>query len=276
MQKYSLLRWGGGKYYSVNQIVPFVKPKANFAEIFGGSLVITLNLPRGRKTEVVNDINKDLYNFWNIIRTKPDEFTERIKYVFNGELWHGELMDENTDVSLAVAFYLRNRNSYSGFGDTGKIRYSFSNNPLWKDISWWADRLRDVRIYNLDFKDILKRLNKLTTDWVLYCDPPYYEAGAKGEFMYVDAGQKKDVGFLPEDHAALSELLKDSPHDWILSYDDCPEVRDLYEGFYFRTFRKTYCGSSSNKKKVGGELLVSNKKFQQYGTSKLSSFGTSK
>ncbi len=269
---FSLLRWGGGKYYHVSKITRYIDPRVNSCEVFGGSIVITLNLPvvKKSKSEVVNDINSDIFNFWTVIRDKPGDFEERIKFVFNGEQWHDELMEEGTDVSRAVAFYLRNRNSFSGFGDTGKIKYTFANNPFLRQVDWWAERLRNVRIYNLDFRDIIERVNNLNQEWILYCDPPYYKAGGKGVGMYVEAKAdgNNDVGFTPKDHRDLHELLAGSDKHWFLSYDDNPTVRDLYKDYHFKTIRKTYCGSANKeKKRRGKEVLISNRSFRVFGRS---------
>ncbi|KKL03797.1 hypothetical protein LCGC14_2622550, partial [marine sediment metagenome] len=53
---------------------------------------------------------------------------------------------------------------------------------------------------------------------LVYLDPPYFEKG----------GQCYKHSFSEEDHVRLATALRDTHHQWVLSYDDCPEVRDLY------------------------------------------------
>lgn len=55
-------------------------------------------------------------------------------------------------------------------------------------------------------------------DALLYLDPPYY---VKGNDLY-------QCGFTHEDHKRLSDALKSTGHRWVLSYDDHPDVRELY------------------------------------------------
>jgi DNA adenine methylase len=53
---------------------------------------------------------------------------------------------------------------------------------------------------------------------VLFFDPPYF-----------DKPQLYRCGF--DDHERLAHLLKQTPHDWLLTYQDDPEVWELYEGW---------------------------------------------
>jgi len=53
---------------------------------------------------------------------------------------------------------------------------------------------------------------------VVYLDPPYY---VKGNDLY-------QFGFTVEDHERLANVLRGTKHKWLLSYDDCPEIRSLY------------------------------------------------
>lgn len=58
---------------------------------------------------------------------------------------------------------------------------------------------------------------------ILYLDPPYYH---KGKDLYQHA-------FDEADHRNLCESLKFCPHSFLLSYDDCDEIRDLYSSQEF-------------------------------------------
>ena len=53
---------------------------------------------------------------------------------------------------------------------------------------------------------------------VIYLDPPYYD---KGNELY-------ECSFTCADHERLAGLLKASKHRWVLFYDDCPAIRELY------------------------------------------------
>lgn len=55
---------------------------------------------------------------------------------------------------------------------------------------------------------------------LFYLDPPYYEA----EKYYPDR-------FMPEDHERLKDALTRIRGKFILSYNDCPEIREMYKGY---------------------------------------------
>ena len=74
---------------------------------------------------------------------------------------------------------------------------------------------RDVLVSSTDFEEVLRPGSRS----LVYLDPPYYE---KGGDLYHHA-------FSEDDHRRLAACLKSTRHSWVLSYDDCPQVRALYE-----------------------------------------------
>ena len=56
----------------------------------------------------------------------------------------------------------------------------------------------------------------------MYLDPPYYQ---KGQALYLNSYQHKD-------HLALRDLLAQHRDlRWIVSYDNVPQITELYDGF---------------------------------------------
>ena len=108
--------------------------------------------------------------------------------------------------------------------------------------------IRDSACTNLDFEDLIKENGKA----FLYVDPPYY---VKGNDLY-------QCGFTQEDHERLAKALYETPHSWVLSYDDCQEIRDLYQWAsvksvdvnYSITATKEHSGERRSRKK--SELII--------------------
>ena len=73
-------------------------------------------------------------------------------------------------------------------------------------------------IENVDFEQLLKTYDR--PDALFYLDPPYYEA----EKYYPDR-------FQPEDHARLRQALGRLRGRFIVSYNDCPKIRELYQDY---------------------------------------------
>jgi DNA adenine methylase len=92
---------------------------------------------------------------------------------------------------------------------------------------------------SLDFEEVIRAEG----DAVFYLDPPYVAAGKR---LYEHA-------FKEADHRRLAEALK-SRDKWLLSYDDHPLVRELFNGCYVYpvSLRHQIPGTSE-----GMELLIS-------------------
>jgi site-specific DNA-adenine methylase len=76
----SPIKWKGGKSHSVKTIVPIIPEHKCYVEpFFGGGWVFFAK--EKSKVEVINDINSQLVNFYEVLRTQPKEFEERMKNV---------------------------------------------------------------------------------------------------------------------------------------------------------------------------------------------------
>jgi DNA adenine methylase len=72
----------------------------------------------------------------------------------------------------------------------------------------------EVRVTSLDCLEVLGG----SVPALVYLDPPYFQAG---RVCYRNS-------FNLTDHQRLAAALRRTNHQWVLSYDDCPEIRDLY------------------------------------------------
>ncbi len=120
-------------------------------------------------------------------------------------------------------------------------------------------RLQRTNIECLDYSVLLERHDK--ADVFFYCDPPYFET----ENYY------KSKTF---DHEHLAELLKKSKSRWILSYNACPEICELYADYNQRVIQRR-CGLNNKKAKDFAELLVWNFDEQVAQTSLLDFYSDS-
>ena len=91
---------------------------------------------------------------------------------------------------------------------------------MWKNfplITAAAKRLQTVVIENKDCVKLISQYDRKES--FFYCDPPYYETEG-----YYEGG-----GFGRDDHTRLAEALVTMQGKFLLSYNDCPEIRDLYD-----------------------------------------------
>jgi DNA adenine methylase len=102
--------------------------------------------------------------------------------------------------------------------------------------------------------DVAELIEDISCSSLLYLDPPYF---VKGNDLY-------QFGFSREDHARLSTTLKNTQHAWLLSYDDCPEIRELYKWACIEAIDVNYSITALKDKDTGErrsrtktELLIS-------------------
>ena len=94
-----------------------------------------------------------------------------------------------------------------------------------------------------DFSEILAN-NK--NDHVYYFDPPYY---VKGGVLY-------QCSFTEYDHKRLATLIRGLKGSWVLSYDECDEIRKLYDWASIEKMGVNYSIGGATRK---SELLIYNK-----------------
>ena len=104
-----------------------------------------------------------------------------------------------------------------------KIHYEFSH------LTVHSEKCTDY-----DFQDLI---TDTSVPALLYLDPPYY---VKGNVLY----QEK---FSCEDHTRLATLLHETKHCWLLSYDDCPEIRELYKWAHLESVDVNYSITAAKK-----------------------------
>lgn len=150
----------------------------------------------------------------------------------------------------------RKKCNISGQGSTSEVKYPidcrWSPKSICKKVKQLSNRLRtfdirDNKCTNLDFTDVI---NDNENKAVIYLDPPYY---VKGNDLY-------QHGFSIEDHKRLAKTLKNTNHKWILSYDDCFEIRELYNWAIIKDIDSVNYSITALKDKTTGERISRTKK----------------
>jgi len=100
----------------------------------------------------------------------------------------------------------------------------FDKKELISRIKRIAKYKKKIHLYNIDAIELVRKFQKESKDsqTIFYFDPPYY---LKGESLYTNY-------YKPNDHRKISEAIKKIKNSrWIISYDDVPEIKNLYKGF---------------------------------------------
>ena len=244
----TVLRYPGGKSRAVQTIREyFPKNIDSVCSPFLGGASIEISCASDGLKVFGSDAFPPLVNFWNHALSQPVLLAERVKVyhpLTRSKFYNLQKGFNNLDSDLekAAVFFVLNRSSFSGTTLSGGMS---PNHPRFTETI--INKLRDFKASNLDVQcaDYKIAINN-HTDMFLYLDPPY----ANGGRLY---GKKGDMheGF---DHEELAGILN-KRDNWVLSYNDCNLIRDLYSNHEIIQPEWSY-GMSSNK--GSNELLIVN------------------
>lgn len=253
----SFMSWVGGKKALRDAVLARFPPYyERYIEVFGGAGWVLFHKPPGVDFEVWNDFNGNLANLYRCVRDSPDKLKCRLRYVLNSRedfdwlsgLHKQGLFQRFRDIDRAAKFYQLIRYSYA----SGLDSYAGQPHSIWSDfpmIDLAARRLQKVVIENKDFEKLIRQYDRPVS--FFYCDPPYFAT----ESYY------KDVGFTEKDHIRLRDALLEITGKFLVSYNDCPEIRKLWDkpGIYIEEISRL--NNMAQRYESGSryaELLISN------------------
>lgn len=252
------LKWHGGKSYLAACIVELMPPRCDnpnapalsdpgwlhYVEPYAGGLAVLLALDPTGISEVVNDLNGKLMNFWGAIANRSTfelfqrwaqatPFAERC-WELSGETEYIRDKDQ-IDPSAAVAFFVRCRQSLAGRMDSfAPLTRNRTRRGMNEQASAWLGaveglpavhkRLQRVVVLNRDALDVIRQQDGPRT--LFYLDPPYlHETRATtGEYAHE---------MTRADHVALLDVLATLKGRFLLSgyRSDLYDVRANREGW---------------------------------------------
>lgn len=282
---YSPLRYPGGK----GKLAPFMKKIIDatghkggiYIEPFAGGAGIALDLLLSNTVSeiVINDYDKGIYSFWKAILTETNRFINNVRTaeltVAEWERQHEIYISQQAKYSYELGFatFYLNRTNRSGIikggviggkeqGGKWTMDVRFNKENLEKRIRDIAKQKSRIHLYNKDINSfLLNYVPKYSKNALIYFDPPYYE---KGRELYMNYLQHRDHVRIKTKIEQLQEI------DWVITYDNCSEILDLYRDHICKRIRWNY--SAATKRSVDeiiifrhegmipDELIVGNKK----------------
>ena len=244
------LSWPGNKRLLAPQIIERMPEHKTYVEPFGGSLAVLMRKEPSR-CEVVNDIDGDLIRFYRVVKYHIDELFLELRWVlYSREEFQGYREQLGfTDIQRAARWFLCNKMSFGGLGrhfGTSKTRSAPSRQNLIYGLEELSDRLDKVIIEHLDWREMLKRYDSPVT--CFFCDPPYTTGTQEAYSTRWDEAE----------HIALRDILLNLKGTFILTYDDSPFVRDLYNGCKLHTISQKKGINNRAGKKPGrlNQLII--------------------
>lgn len=265
---YSPLRYPGGKgklasfmEYMIDQLG---HRGGTYIEPFAGGAGIAIELLQKKVVSkiVINDYDKGIWSCWKAILTETNRFVEAVREVpLTIEEWTKQrniCLNQNDKYSFELGFatFYMNRTNRSGIIKGGiiggqeqsgqwKMNARFNREDLVKRILDIAARKDNIKLYNKDIKSFIINYIPLYEDNALiYFDPPYFK---KGKQLYMNF-------FRLEDHKQIEAIIRENVNcDWIITYDDVPEIESIYDTYSMSLYDLNY---SVSKKCKASELMI--------------------
>lgn len=274
MRQLSPLRYPGGKAKFYNNIIKIFNDnnieKPIYCEAFAGGAGLALLLLKNNIVDklILNDIDKSIYCFWKSILDFNKEFCEMINSV-NIDLVEREIqkkiqkdkdildLTKKSDIlKLGFSTFFLNRVNRSGIIRAGviggieqngnyKMGCRFNKNNLIERIKEINKYKKKIEFYNLDAIDFLKKIENKKKIFIFF-DPPYFQ---KGKDLYTNF-------YMIEDHINLAKHISNLKQDWITTYDNTEEIKEIYSEFQIKEFDILY---SLEKKRKAKEILICKK-----------------
>lgn len=262
----SPLRYPGGKGLLYSRLRTIIRENNLTSSVYvepyaGGAGAALALLVSGQVERIaINDLDPAVFAFWNAVVTQPDEFTALVNSVeLSVDEWERQrevylTSARDNHLPLGFATFYLNRTNRSGVLNGGpiggkdqtgnyKIDARFNREGLAERIRLIALHADRIAVTNEDGLRVIERYSD-RDDAFIYADPPYFE---KAGSLYLNA-------FQDSDHRALANCLKGVQRaKWILTYDNVPQVAELYSDLRRRLFALNY---SAHRVMKASEIMV--------------------
>lgn len=253
----SLISRQGGKSRLYKKLIPLIPEHLYYAEVFGGAGWLLLNKDES-VIEIFNDIEGNIVNLFRVVRDFPGEFCNRLNYdVVSRKTFDDykklpfDLLDP---IDRAVKWYYVYYNSFNA-DRMSFLKRNVKTNPnrfisrLPDLTKAFADRMINVVIENLDFRDFFKKYNG--KEFFYYLDPPYYDMHGY------------EIEFNEQDHQDLANILTQTKGQFLLSYNAHPKILEMYSKFTIIKVDANYQAANrpnayTNKSNIGQEIVIMN------------------
>lgn len=265
----SPLRYPGGKAFLAPYFTDLIQRNGmvdgHYAEPYCGGAGLAIELLTNEIVRKIhlNDADRRIYSFWYSILYDTEEFLKLLRDTpisiseWKKQRYISTLRHDTDHLHLGFSTFYMNRCNRSGIISGGPIG-GYAQNGKWKldarfskpelatRIEFLANYSNRISLSNVDALEFLKALernHRPDQRLLTYLDPPYFSMGDRLYMNY----------YAPKDHKTLAHFIRLSKLQWVLSYDDVPEIRQLYKGFPMTYYRLMY---RANLAKEGNELIV--------------------
>jgi DNA adenine methylase len=215
-----------------------------FREPFAGGGAVSIAMLVFKAPPIwINDMDTGIYSLWKSLRDHPDLLRRRIHNFVPSIAAFDQLKAylrtapigacDHDIVHIGFCKLALHCLSHSAIGLNAGPKGGYSGCQIGKR---WSPRylcgnitrlqhcIQHIRITAMDYRTLIA---DETAPALLYLDPPYHSTGA-GLYSHTFADF--------QDHVGLAQALRRTPHPWVLSYDNCAQIRHLYQDWAYIEF----------------------------------------
>lgn len=248
-----IIPWPGGKRRLLKHLYPHFPAHECYVEAFAGGAAALLLRPTPAPVEVLNDINGDLVRLYRCVRHHLDEFVRQFRWsLVSRQMFEWaqlEHPDTLTDIQRAARFYYLQKLAFGGKVSGQNFGYVASGSGprlnllrIEEELSAVHVRLANVIVENLPWHDCLQRYDRPAT--LHYLDPPYLQTEGYG------------VDFPFSEYERMAELMRGLQGRAVLSINDHPDTRRVFEGFPMVPLQIRYTVGRAGRNDAARELII--------------------
>jgi DNA adenine methylase len=263
----SPLRYPGGKTRACKTLDTIVASNFDTTNIntvispfFGGGSFEFFLQGKYNLKIIANDKFNPLATFWKICsdsnhrNTLCTKLYTKVEIVTKDEFLNFRtcIMTETDSIMQAYYYFIINRCSFSGAtlsggfsNESAKKRFTKSSVDRVKKLDLALDKFE---MHNKDFTNFIETNCTCNKNELVFLDPPYYLE--KKSKLYGKNGDMHEEF----DHRGLYDILNKKKNlQWIMTYNDCKYIRDLYKNY---TIIKIDWKYGMNKTKESSEIAI--------------------
>lgn len=248
--------WVGGKKQLAKRLATRIDalPHTAYVEVFAGMAGVFFKRRLAARTEVINDLNRDVATFFRVLQNHYEAFMDMLKWQLTSrvefERLNGMDPERLTDLQRAARFLYLQRTAFGG--KVAGRSFGVSENGGRFDVTKLAEilvavheRLAGIVVECQPWSKLIDRWDRAGT--LFYLDPPYH-----GTEHYYGRGM-----FERSEFEAIAARLKTLQGAFIMTLNDVPEVRAIFDGFTIERVELSYTLAGNDNAKRVGEVIIS-------------------
>lgn len=245
-----IIPWIGGKRRLAATLLQRFPAHQCYVEVFAGGAALYFLRPPA-PVEVINDVNGEIVNLYRVVQRHLEEFVRQFKWMLTSRQvfeWQQATAPETlTDIQRAARFFYLQHTCFGGKVEGQTFGTATTAPPvnllrIEEQLSAAHLRLSGTTIERLDWAGCLAKYDRPHT--FFYLDPPYWQTEGYG------------VPFDLTQYEQMARDLKAIQGKAIVSLNDHPEMRRVFNGFQIETADISYTVGGADKAAARRELII--------------------